>query len=82
MRQFRQILLWPLQLMPRERDAQTGDCDFPAALASGADSSWVEISEEFPNNPSMLDEHAYREFVSFLPHVQRFLYGLRARPRP
>lgn len=79
-RQFRQILLWPLQLMPPQPGGQTKGDDFPAALTSGADSSWVEISEEFPNNPSMLGEHAYREFVSFLPHVQRFLYGLRASP--
>ena len=37
----------------------------------------VEINDEFPVDASLLQEHAYREFVSFLPHVQRFLYGAR-----
>ncbi len=46
-------------------------------IANGAGSRWREINDEFPDDASLLQEHAYREFVSFLPHVQRFLYGAR-----
>ena len=74
-RQFRQILLWPLQLMPPVRDTQAGKWEFLVARMSGTDSHWVEIHDAIPIDPSALHEHAYREFVSFLPHVQRFLYG-------
>src|SRR3990170_5283796 len=74
-RQFREILLWPLQLLPRERDAQTGIWDSPAALVAGGKSPWAETASAIPVEPSALKEHVYREFVSFLPHVQRFLYG-------
>lgn len=74
-RQFRQILLWPLQLMPGGQDAESGDQVSFAAHMSGTDSRWVEAEEAIPSDPSALQEHAYREFVSFLPHVQRFLYG-------
>jgi hypothetical protein len=77
-RQFRQILLWPLQLIPSQEGTQTRDGDLLAAIANGADSRWAEINDEFPDDPSLLQEHTYREFVSFLPHVQRFLYGARA----
>jgi hypothetical protein len=72
-RQFRQILLWPLQLIPPQRGTQAHDGDLLAAIADGADSRWAEITDAFPDDPSLLQEHVYREFVSFLPHVQRFL---------
>lgn len=74
-RQFRQILLWPLQLMPGEREGQGGGGDQLAALMCGAESPWVETDTAIPDDPGVLREHAYREFVSFLPHVQRFLYA-------
>jgi hypothetical protein len=77
-RQFRQILLWPLQLIPPPQGTQARDGDFLAAIANGADPRWTEINDEFPDDPGSLQEHTYREFVSFLPHVQRFLYGARA----
>ena len=75
-RQFREILLWPLQLMPHERDTQTGNGDSPSALVTGDKSHWEESASAIPVDPRALKEHVYREFVSFLPHVQRFLYGL------
>lgn len=80
-RQFRQILLWPLQLIPPEQGTQTLGGDLLAAIADGADSRWAEITDEFPHDPSLLQEHTYREFVSFLPHVQRFLYRTPASPQ-
>jgi hypothetical protein len=82
-RQFREILLWPLQLMPRERDTQTGKWASPSALVAGGKSHWAETASAIPVDPRALKEHVYREFVSFLPHVQRFLYGSgRSRDGP
>jgi hypothetical protein len=69
-RDFRQILLWPLQLLPRDE----GDGDPLRALAG---SPWTESADALPEDPSRLTERGYREFVAFLPHVQRFLYGTR-----
>ncbi len=74
-RQFREILLWPLQLLPCERDTQTDHRDAPSALAASGTSHWAETASAIPVDPRALKEHVYREFVSFLPHVQRFLYG-------
>lgn len=74
-RHFRQILLWPLQLMPISEGApiqkhwerlQTPDPDNP----------WRELKDEFTGDyPSQFQERHYSEFVTFLPYVQRFLYG-------
>ena len=75
-RQFREILLWPLQLLPRERDTQADNCNSPSALLAGGNSHWAESASAIPVDPRALKEHVYREFVSFLPHVQRFLYGV------
>src|SRR4051794_28641557 len=68
-RQFRQILLWPLQLMRCDRGAKTDNWDLLAAIIGAADSHWTETSDALPDDPGLLQEHAYREFVSFLPHV-------------
>ena len=39
-------------------------------------SPWTETADHtIPDDPRALHEHSYREFVSVLPHVQRFLYG-------
>jgi len=75
-REFRQILIWPLQLMP----LQTGcgllnHWDF---LDRDPGRTWVELDDEFPERPEDFQERHYREFAAFLPHVQRFLYGERA----
>ena len=74
-RQFREILLWPLQLMPRERDTQTGNWDLPLRSWPAAIPIGQRSASAIPADPRALKEHVYREFVSFLPHVQRFLYG-------
>ncbi len=73
-RHFRQILLWPVQLMPLD----------PSSPANGhweeldrcpGDNPWHALEDEFTNDPAQFQERHYREFVTFLPHVQRFLYG-------
>ncbi|MCW2317668.1 hypothetical protein SAMN06265338_101756 [Rhodoblastus acidophilus] len=70
-RRFRQILFWPLQLMPlAEPRAQHW-----RALEDHPD--WTRLEDDFPNEVERYRERHYREFVAFLPHVQRFLYGER-----
>jgi hypothetical protein len=72
-RLFHANLVWPLQLEP---------------LATGRDGRHWEVFEEYPDShpwrliddeftadPAHFRERHYREFVSFLPYVQRFLYG-------
>jgi hypothetical protein len=72
-RHFRQILMWPLQLMP------LGDRTFrqhSEALLHGEGAPvWREVEDEFTGDSSQFQERHYREFVTFLPYVQRFLYG-------
>jgi hypothetical protein len=73
-RLFHANLLWPLQLEPLAAGADQGrhwevfeDC--PEAH------QWRRIDDEFTDDPANFRERHYREFVSFLPYVQRFLYG-------
>ncbi|MBL8527990.1 MAG: hypothetical protein JNL68_09930 [Burkholderiales bacterium] len=39
------------------------------------DNPWHEVLDEFTGDPAEFKERHYNEFVTFLPHVQRFLYG-------
>ncbi|MFT3732391.1 MAG: CorA family divalent cation transporter [Hyphomicrobium sp.] len=72
--QFRQILLWPVELVPLHPEA--ADHNFAAVLSSlGADNPWKVVDDEFTGDPKNFQERHYNEFVTFLPPVQRFLYG-------
>jgi hypothetical protein len=73
-RQFRQILLWPLQLMPLVEGVQIHrHWDFIATpMPHGP---WREVVDEFTGDPRSFQERHYAEFVNFLPYVQRVLYG-------
>ena len=75
---LRQVLLWPLR-MAVEHDPQ-----LPAGLARppwqalaelGAATPWREHHDEYTGNAAGFHERHYNEFVTFLPYVQRFLYG-------
>jgi hypothetical protein len=78
-RQFRQVLLWPLQLIPLRADEQTHHrWELLEQLQNKNDPVWRELTDEFPDDPAAFAERHYREFVSFLPRAQRFLYGERA----
>ena len=66
---FRQVLLWPLQLMPQPGVAHARPWE-----QLGADGPWREVVDEI-NGGAALQERHYSEFVTFLPYVQRFLYG-------
>ena len=72
-RWFRQHLIWPLQLMPRRGlEASLRPwrhlLDLPGC-------PWVEVVDEYTGDPDGFHERHYHEFVTFLPYVQRFLYG-------
>lgn len=73
-RQFRQILLWPVQLMPIREDAQIQE-HWEVLQHADEDNAWRELTDEFAGDPAQFQERHYSEFVTFLPYVQRFLYG-------
>jgi hypothetical protein len=73
-RHFHQILLWPLELLlagQRRDDAPP----WQQLLRGKASQTWREVDDEFPGEPALFQERHYGEFVTFLPYVQRFLYG-------
>jgi hypothetical protein len=74
-RHFRQIVLWPLQLLPIRPGQVQRHWEVFDAL--GPESPWVEVIDEFCEDPHDFQERHYREFVTFLPFAQRFLYGSR-----
>lgn len=72
-RHFRQILLWPLQLMPLHEDEQIQN-HWEVLHRQGPDNPWREVVDEFCS-PEQFQERHYNEFVAFLPYAQRLLYG-------
>ena len=69
-RHYRQVLLWPLALAPDERMGHARPWE-----RLGPDSPWREVVDEVAGGTDRLAERHYSEFVTFLPYVQRFLYG-------
>jgi hypothetical protein len=69
---FRQILLWPLQIMPIREAMQVQK--HWELLERERPNPWVAVLDEL-NDPTRFGERHYSEFVTFLPFVQRFLYG-------
>ncbi|CAN5338578.1 hypothetical protein BH11PSE9_BH11PSE9_08570 [soil metagenome] len=41
----------------------------------GEQSPWAEVLDEYTGDSAKFHERHYNEFVTFLPYVQRFLYG-------
>ena len=73
-RHFRQILLWPLQIVhARVREPHISKY-WELLEAMGEDCPWREVDDEF-GDPDDFQERHYKEFITFLPYVQRFLYG-------
>ena len=70
---LRQILLWPVYLLPLDENALIQD-HWEHLSAPGPDNPWREIDDEF-GDPGEFQARHYNEFVTFLPPVQRFLYG-------
>lgn len=69
---FRQTLLWPVQLVP-ESDSQK--IQRPWDILKAENCPWQEIQDEFSLAKQSLSEVRYHEFVTFMPFAQRFLYG-------
>ena len=77
-RHFRQVLLWPLRLMPvRPTVGARGEprTHWQVLRDLGEASPWREIDDEYTSDSARFQERHYHEFVTFLPYVQRFLYG-------
>jgi len=74
-RHFRQIVVWPLQLMPVSAGPVQRHWEL---LDAAPDCEWAEVVDEFCEDPQAFQERHYREFVTFLPYAQRFLYGSSA----
>lgn len=70
---FRQIVLWPVNLMPFK--GQSGVQDYWTHISAAPNNPWCEVEDEFTGDPKDFQERHYNEFVAFLPPVQRFLYG-------
>jgi hypothetical protein len=73
--QLRQVLLWPLRLMPGSGMDQTSRRPWEVLQALGETSPWRKVIDEFNGDAANFHERHYNEFVTFLPYVQRFLYG-------
>jgi hypothetical protein len=73
-RHFRQILIWPLQVMPIREGSQIQE-PWDILQNSESEHPWRELEDEFGKNSEGLQERRYSEFVTFLPYVRRFLYG-------
>ena len=70
---FHGSLIWPLQLEPLAADEAEGRHWEVFGAMKGL--PWTRLDDEFTADPKQFKERHYREFVSFLPYVQRFLYG-------
>ncbi len=77
-RQFRQILLWPLQLIPLPEEESRSHWQFFDDIRKG--SPWQRIADEIGNESGVFQEIYYKEFSVFLPYVRRFLYGENRGP--
>jgi membrane protein YqaA with SNARE-associated domain len=71
---FRQTLLWPVQLIA-ESNNHTIQRPWDALKAASNNTPWHEIEDEFSMAAHSLSEIRYQEFVTFMPFAQRFLYG-------
>ena len=71
---FRQILFWPLRLMPVTSGGQIHEHWQLLEKASG-DGPWQLEEDAFTPDPAQFRERHYIEFITFLPYVQRLLYG-------
>jgi hypothetical protein len=73
---YRQMVIWPLQLMP----VRAGQVQRHWELldAQVGLSAWRKMRDAFSPEAGGFRERHYREFVTFLPYVQRLLYGTAA----
>ncbi len=80
-RHLRQVLLWPLRLVSEGAHDDSEHLRAPWQLLRamgqerGGASPWREHFDEYNGGAGGFHERHYNEFVTFLPYVQRFLYG-------
>lgn len=74
-RHLRQVLLWPLRLIPADLPDDTARRGAPwqQLREMGNASPWREHVDEHHGGAGGFRERHCNEFVSFLPCVQRFL---------
>jgi hypothetical protein len=70
-REFRHMLLWPLQLRRLSRGA---GFNHPWEVLAANPGPWKAVKDNLLIEDDSCNA-GYREFVYFLPYVQRFLYG-------
>lgn len=70
-RHFRDVLVWPVQIRPGFAGENVARIDH--LMTDGG--RWALVDDEFTADPTEFQERHYKEFVAFLPYVQRFLYG-------
>ncbi|MFN7692465.1 MAG: hypothetical protein ACK5O3_00265, partial [Burkholderiales bacterium] len=68
-----QILLWPLRLL-RSGDAAKVRRPWEW-LAQQPGNPWQEVQDEYTGEAAAFHERHYQVFVTFLPYVQRVLFG-------
>jgi len=73
-RHFREVLLWPVQLMPLAEGTKTQH-HWELLARGGKGNPWRRLKDRFITEGLDFEERHYKEFVTFLPYVQRFLYG-------
>jgi CorA-like Mg2+ transporter protein len=76
-RHFREIVIWPIQLLPL-RPGEQVQRHWRELEAAGEGNRWRRVVSDFRSEPLQNQERRYKEFVTFLPYVQRFLYGAAA----
>ena len=74
-RHLRQVLLWPLRLLPVAGADGAQRKPWQMLRDLGDKSPWREVVDEYAGAGGSFHERHYNEFVTFLPYVQRFLYG-------
>ncbi len=83
-RHLREIVLWPLQIVAKDGWRTEDCCGVFEKAARGT--PWYLLGDGFTGEAKDFRERHYREFISFLPHAKRFLYGeppaRGARPKP
>ena len=71
-RHFREVLFWPVQLMPL---VDGGKAHWERLAQAGDGNAWRILKDRFQTDELGFEERHYKEFVTFLPYVQRFIYG-------
>ncbi|HOM14748.1 MAG TPA: hypothetical protein PLB41_15670, partial [Rubrivivax sp.] len=68
-------LLWPLRLLTAKGALGPQQHPWQVLRDLGEASPWREVEHDLEVEGSVFQERHYNEFVTFLPYVQRFLYG-------